>query len=96
MGLSFWLGSSSNTAGRGLTDYGFEKRAKMVYGWFWLIARTLCEYNGTMPEKFDLETSSHKVFAEYGKCRAGLIIFLKRDLVGLCILPIWFRCLMLI
>jgi alpha,alpha-trehalase len=24
------------------------------------------EYNGTIPEKFNLETSSHKVFAEYG------------------------------
>jgi hypothetical protein len=42
-----------------------------------------------MPEKFDLETP-HKVFAEYGKCRAEFDIFLKRDLVGLCILPIWF------
>ena len=24
------------------------------------------DYNGTIPEKFDLEINSHKVFAEYG------------------------------
>jgi alpha,alpha-trehalase len=32
----------------------------------WLITKNAVEYNGTIPEKFDLEISSHKVFAEYG------------------------------
>jgi alpha,alpha-trehalase len=32
----------------------------------WLITKNAVEYNGTIPEKFNLETSSHKVFAEYG------------------------------
>jgi alpha,alpha-trehalase len=55
----------------GLTDYGFfEKEQEMVYGWFWLISKNAVEYNGTMPEKFDFETSSHKVFAEYGNVGA--------------------------
>jgi alpha,alpha-trehalase len=45
----------------GLTDYGFEKRAEMVYGWFWLISKNAVEYNGTMPEKFDLKLAT-KVF----------------------------------
>jgi alpha,alpha-trehalase len=48
-----------------------------------------------MPEKFDLETSSHKVFAEYGKCRAGLI-YISKEGFGWVVMPIWFRCLMLI
>lgn len=51
----------------GLINYGFfEKVQEMVYRWLWLITKNAVEYNGTIPEKFDLETSSHKVFAEYG------------------------------
>jgi alpha,alpha-trehalase len=51
----------------GLINYGFfEKAQEMVYRWLWLITKNAVEYNGTIPEKFDLETSSHKVFAEYG------------------------------
>jgi alpha,alpha-trehalase len=51
----------------GLINYGFfEKAQEMVYRWLWLITNNAVEYNGTIPEKFDLETSSHKVFAEYG------------------------------
>ncbi|MGO4817533.1 trehalase family glycosidase [Flavobacterium sp. W22_SRS_FP1] len=51
----------------GLNNYGFfEKAQEMVYRWLWLITKNAFEYNGTIPEKFDLETSSHKVFAEYG------------------------------
>jgi alpha,alpha-trehalase len=51
----------------GLLNYGFfEKVQEMVYRWLWLITKNAVEYNGTIPEKFDLETSSHKVFAEYG------------------------------
>lgn len=51
----------------GLINYGFfEKAQEMIYRWLWLITKNAFEYNGTIPEKFDLETSSHKVFAEYG------------------------------
>ena len=51
----------------GLKNYGFEsKLQEMVYRWLWLITINAVEYNGTIPEKFDLEISSHKVFAEYG------------------------------
>ncbi|EIA09409.1 trehalase family glycosidase [Flavobacterium frigoris] len=51
----------------GLIKYGFtEKAQEMVYRWLWLITKNAVDYNGTIPEKFDLETSSHKVFAEYG------------------------------
>ena len=51
----------------GLVNYGFHDKAQeMVYRWLWLITRNAVDYNGTIPEKFDLESSSHKVFAEYG------------------------------
>lgn len=51
----------------GLKNYGFEsKLQEMVYRWLWLITINAVDYNGTIPEKFDLEISSHKVFAEYG------------------------------
>jgi alpha,alpha-trehalase len=51
----------------GLLNYGFyDKAQEMMYRWLWLITRNAVDYNGTIPEKFDLETSSHKVFAEYG------------------------------
>lgn len=51
----------------GLINYGYlDKAQEMVYRWLWLITKNAVEYNGTIPEKFNLETSSHKVFAEYG------------------------------
>jgi alpha,alpha-trehalase len=51
----------------GLLRYNYnEKAQEMVYRWLWLITNNAVEYNGTIPEKYDLEISSHKVFAEYG------------------------------
>ncbi len=51
----------------GLINYNYlDKAQEMVYRWLWLITRNAVDYNGTIPEKFDLEISSHKVFAEYG------------------------------
>ncbi|GEL09931.1 alpha,alpha-trehalase [Flavobacterium glycines] len=51
----------------GLINYNYSDKAQeMVYRWLWLITKNAVEYNGTIPEKFDLEISSHKVFAEYG------------------------------
>ncbi|OXG09342.1 alpha,alpha-trehalase [Flavobacterium araucananum] len=51
----------------GLLNYNFyEEAQEMVYRWLWLITRNAVDYNGTIPEKFDLSISSHKIFAEYG------------------------------
>ncbi|SHL62202.1 trehalase family glycosidase [Flavobacterium chilense] len=51
----------------GLLNYNFSEEAQeMVYRWLWLITRNAVDYNGTIPEKFDLSISSHKIFAEYG------------------------------
>lgn len=52
---------------KGLLNYGYLSEVQeMVYRWLWLITRNAVDFNGTIPEKFDLEISSHKVFAEYG------------------------------
>jgi alpha,alpha-trehalase len=51
----------------GLLNYNYKDEAQeMVYRWLWLITRNAVDYNGTIPEKFNLETSSLKVVAEYG------------------------------
>ena len=51
----------------GLLNYNFNDEVQeMVYRWLWLITRNAVDYNGTIPEKFDLSISSHKIFAEYG------------------------------
>ncbi|KIC01976.1 trehalase [Flavobacterium sp. JRM] len=51
----------------GLLNYNYiDEAQEMVYRWLWLITRNAVDYNGTIPEKFNLETSSLKIFAEYG------------------------------
>jgi alpha,alpha-trehalase len=52
---------------QGLINYNYTAEAQeMVYRWLWLITKNAVDYNGTIPEKYDLEISSHKIFAEYG------------------------------
>lgn len=52
---------------KGLLNYGYEKQAKeMVYRWLYMITRNAVDYNGTIPEKYDVVSGSHKVYAEYG------------------------------
>lgn len=51
----------------GLLNYNYiDEAQEMIYRWLWLITRNAVDYNGTIPEKFNLETSSLKIFAEYG------------------------------
>lgn len=51
----------------GLERYGLRKDAqRLTYRWLWAIAKNARDYNGTVPEKLDVEKASHKVFAEYG------------------------------
>lgn len=51
----------------GLLNYNYiDEAQEMVYRWLWLITQNAVDYNGTIPEKFNLETNSHKIFAEYG------------------------------
>ncbi len=54
-------------AWEGLQRYGFDDDAeRLAYRWLYTIARNAADYNGTLPEKYDVVARSHKVFAEYG------------------------------
>lgn len=54
-------------AWRGLERYGFRKDARrLAYRWLWTIAKNARDYDGTVPEKYDVVKASHQVFAEYG------------------------------
>ena len=51
----------------GLTNYGYPQIAeRLAYKWLYTILRNAVDYNGTIPEKFDVVERTHKVFAEYG------------------------------
>ncbi len=52
---------------QGLIHYGYEEKAQeLIYRWLWMISKNAADYNGTVPEKYDVVSASHKVFAEYG------------------------------
>ena len=52
---------------QGLINYGYnEKAQELIYRWLWMITKNAADYNGTVPEKYDVVSASHKVFAEYG------------------------------
>ncbi len=52
---------------KGLLNYGYRKETQeLVYRWLWMITRNAVDYNGTIPEKYDVVSCTHKVYAEYG------------------------------
>jgi alpha,alpha-trehalase len=52
---------------QGLIRYGYDDIAnRLIYRWLYMITRNAMDYNGTVPEKFDVVSRSHHVFAEYG------------------------------
>jgi len=52
---------------RGLINYGYNEIAQeLIYRWLYMITRNAVDYNGTIPEKYDVVAATHKVFAEYG------------------------------
>jgi alpha,alpha-trehalase len=54
-------------AWQGLINYGHEREVqRIVYRWLYMITRNAVEFNGTIPEKYDVVKRSHDVFAEYG------------------------------
>jgi alpha,alpha-trehalase len=54
-------------AWRGLINYGYLAEAeRLAYKWLYMITKNAMDYHGTVPEKFDVVSRSHKVFAEYG------------------------------
>ena len=51
----------------GLKTYGFNNELQeLIYRWLFMITKNAVDYNGTIPEKYDVVEANHKVFAEYG------------------------------
>ncbi|HEY1789970.1 MAG TPA: trehalase family glycosidase [Verrucomicrobiae bacterium] len=54
-------------AWQGYKNYGFDSdAARLAYRWLFTIAKNAHDYNGVIPEKYNVVTGSHEVFAEYG------------------------------
>lgn len=54
-------------AWKGLRQYGLSHLAdRLTYKWLYMITKNAMDYNGTIPEKYDVVARTHKVFAEYG------------------------------
>jgi len=52
---------------KGLLNYGFNKELQeLIYRWLFMITKNAVDYNGTIPEKYNVVKGSHKVFSEYG------------------------------
>ena len=61
-----WL-SHQMLAWQGFRNYGLDADAdRLAYRWLYTIAKNAHDYNGTIPEKYNVVTGSHEVFAEYG------------------------------
>jgi alpha,alpha-trehalase len=54
-------------AWQALKNYGLSSDAqRLAYRWLFTIAKNAHDYNGTIPEKYNVVTGSHDVFVEYG------------------------------
>jgi alpha,alpha-trehalase len=54
-------------AWQGLANYGYVDVARrLAYRWLLMITQNAADYNGTIPEKYDVVGRSHRVFVEYG------------------------------
>lgn len=50
----------------GLKSYGYAERAgELAFKWLRMITQNAIDFNGVLPEKFDVGSASHEVFAEY-------------------------------
>ena len=54
-------------AWQGLVDYGYRADGqRLAYRWLLMITQNAADYNGTVPEKYDVVQRTHQVFVEYG------------------------------
>jgi alpha,alpha-trehalase len=54
-------------AWRGLKNYALDADAgRLAYRWLYTIVKNAHDYNGMIPEKYNVVTGSHDVFVEYG------------------------------
>jgi alpha,alpha-trehalase len=50
-----------------MRNYGYDSiTTRLAYRWLYTITINAAQFNGTVPEKFDVVRRSHEVFAEYG------------------------------
>ncbi len=58
-------------AWQGLAAYGFGAEAsQLAYRWLKMMTRNAIDFNGVIPEKYDVVGATHEVFAEYGNVGA--------------------------
>ncbi len=58
-------------AWHGLLRYGYDDDSRrLAYRWLHMITRNAADYNGTIPEKYDVVRRTHDVFVEYGNVGA--------------------------
>ena len=51
----------------GLDAYGFHQDAeRLTFAWLYTLLTNVVDYNGTIPEKYDVVQRTHAVFSEYG------------------------------
>ena len=81
---------------QGLLNYGYRAIAhRLIYRWLYTVVINAVNYNGTIPEKFDVVARSHEVFAEYGNVGTKFSYLTKEGFgwtnasfqVGLSLLP---------
>lgn len=54
-------------AWQGYWNYGFDTDAeRLAYRWLYAVAKNAHDYDGVIPEKYNVVTGSHEVFVEYG------------------------------
>ncbi|OZJ06189.1 hypothetical protein BZG36_01007 [Bifiguratus adelaidae] len=54
-------------AWHGFSNYGYNDVAsRLAYRWLYTITKAFVDFNGVVPEKFDVVTLTHKVEVEYG------------------------------
>lgn len=54
-------------AWKGMSAYGYDKIAqRLSYRWLFTITKAFVDFNGVVPEKFDVVSLNHKVKVEYG------------------------------
>jgi alpha,alpha-trehalase len=85
---------------QGLLNYGYDAVVhRLVYRWLYTITSNASDYNGTIPEKYDLVRRSHQVFAEYGNVGTKFSYITREGFgwtnasyqIGLSLLPQQFR-----
>ncbi|KAJ3120572.1 alpha,alpha-trehalase nth1 [Nowakowskiella sp. JEL0407] len=65
-------------AWQGLSRYGYTNDAKRVcYRWLYTISKSFVDFNGVVPEKFDVVGMTHKVNVEYGNVGADFKLVVR-------------------